>query len=111
MDHPDYELIETRLGEPSIHMDRVVPVYPLTESLPQRTLRRILWNTVGQYGGMAVDLLPAGTSFVSGASVRVDMCQSSVRSRARGALVRRVLAHGWMVTVARAAMVRTTPVF
>ncbi|MFO1490569.1 MAG: ATP-dependent DNA helicase RecG [Kiritimatiellia bacterium] len=58
--HPEFEITDDG-EEESIHHGRVVPVYPLTESLPQRTLRRILWNTVGQYGAMAADLLPEET--------------------------------------------------
>ena len=36
--HPEFEITDDGEGE-SIHHGRVVPVYPLTESLPQRTLR------------------------------------------------------------------------
>ena len=46
--HPEMERIADE-GDQMIHTGRIVPVYPLTESLPQRTMRRILWNTVEQY--------------------------------------------------------------
>ena len=36
--------------EVSIHLDRVVPVYPLTEGLPQRWLRSLIWRTLASYG-------------------------------------------------------------
>lgn len=38
MDHPETEKVETE-DEPSFHMDRIVPIYPLTDGLPQRWLR------------------------------------------------------------------------
>lgn len=48
IDHPDTEVLEP--GEdPSIHLDRIVPVYPLTEGLPQRALRSLVWRALGQF--------------------------------------------------------------
>jgi ATP-dependent DNA helicase RecG len=47
MDHPETEVIES--GEDSsIHLNRIVPVYPLTEGLPQRWLRTAIWRLLGQ---------------------------------------------------------------
>jgi len=47
MDHPETELIEAGAGmEENIHMGRVVPVYPLSEGLTQRTLRSLVWRLV-----------------------------------------------------------------
>jgi len=48
MDHPETEVIETG-EELSIHMDRVVPIYPLTEGLPQRWLRSLIWRTLPKF--------------------------------------------------------------
>jgi ATP-dependent DNA helicase RecG len=46
MDHPETEVIEG--GEESfIHINRIAPVYPLTEGLPQRWLRGLIWRTLG----------------------------------------------------------------
>ena len=42
MVHPEFELVE-RDGEEYIHLSRITPVYPLTEGLSQRVLRRILF--------------------------------------------------------------------
>ena len=44
MTHPETEVIEG--GEESfIHINRIAPVYPLTEGLPQRWLRGLIWRT------------------------------------------------------------------
>src|SRR5215468_3427467 len=48
MDHPETEIVEGG-EESSIHMGRVVPIYPLTEGLPQRWLRSIIWHTLELY--------------------------------------------------------------
>jgi ATP-dependent DNA helicase RecG len=45
MDHPETEIVEG--GEESfIHVNRIVPIYPLTEGLPQRWLRSLVWRTL-----------------------------------------------------------------
>ena len=48
IDHPETEVIEPG-EEVSIHIDRVAPIYPLTEGLPQRWLRSLLWRTLEQF--------------------------------------------------------------
>lgn len=46
VDHPETEVIEP--GEDSsIHINRIVPIYPLTEGLPQRWLRSVIWRALG----------------------------------------------------------------
>ncbi|MEQ2007679.1 MAG: ATP-dependent DNA helicase RecG [Limisphaerales bacterium] len=50
MDHPETEIVETG-DEPSVHLHRIVPVYPLTEGLSQRWLRGLVWRTLEEYGG------------------------------------------------------------
>jgi ATP-dependent DNA helicase RecG len=48
IDHPDTEVLEP--GEdPSIHLDRIAPIYPLTEGLPQRWLRSLIWRALEQF--------------------------------------------------------------
>jgi len=48
MDHPETEVIEG--GEESfIHINRLVPIYPLTEGLPQRWLRGLIWRTLERF--------------------------------------------------------------
>jgi ATP-dependent DNA helicase RecG len=50
MDHPETEVIETG-DEVSIHLDRIAPIYPLTEGLPQRWLRSLVWRALAVCGG------------------------------------------------------------
>ncbi|HTV40035.1 MAG TPA: ATP-dependent DNA helicase RecG [Candidatus Sulfotelmatobacter sp.] len=48
MDHPETEVIEP--GEEGfIHIARIVPIYSLTEGLPQRWLRSLTWRTLEQF--------------------------------------------------------------
>jgi ATP-dependent DNA helicase RecG len=48
MTHPETEVIEG--GEESfIHINRIAPVYPLTEGLPQRWLRGLVWRTLEKF--------------------------------------------------------------
>jgi len=48
MDHPETEVVPEEGPESSIHVSRIVPIYPLTEGLPQRWLRSLLWRIVAQ---------------------------------------------------------------
>jgi ATP-dependent DNA helicase RecG len=48
MDHPETEVIEG--GEESfIHIARIAPIYSLTEGLPQRWLRGLIWRTLEKF--------------------------------------------------------------
>jgi len=57
INNPEYEIL-TGTKEDFIHMGRIVPIYPLTESLNQRWFRNVLKFTVDEYGASAVDMLP-----------------------------------------------------
>ena len=58
MDHPESEVIEG--GEESfIHINRLAPVYPLTEGLPQRWLRGLIWRALGKFETQIVEPQPA----------------------------------------------------
>ncbi|MBL9135452.1 MAG: ATP-dependent DNA helicase RecG [Verrucomicrobiales bacterium] len=46
MDHPETEILEDGMDEVRIHVDRIVPVYPLTEGIGQRWLRSKIWGVV-----------------------------------------------------------------
>jgi len=45
VDHPETEVVEGG-EESSIHLNRITPVYRLTEGLPQRWLRALIWRTL-----------------------------------------------------------------
>src|SRR5437867_9052916 len=48
IDHPETEIVEA--GEEGfIHLGRIVPIYPLTEGLPQRWLRTLVWRALVAY--------------------------------------------------------------
>lgn len=50
MNHPETEVVDAR-DDQSIHMNRVTPVYPLTEGLPQRSLRALVFRALGMFDG------------------------------------------------------------
>jgi ATP-dependent DNA helicase RecG len=57
MTHPETEVIEG--GEESfIHINRIAPVYPLTEGLPQRWLRGLIWRTLEGFEPKIVEPWP-----------------------------------------------------
>jgi ATP-dependent DNA helicase RecG len=45
IDHPETERIDGE-EDPTVHVGRIVPVYPLTEGLNQRWLRGLIWRLV-----------------------------------------------------------------
>jgi ATP-dependent DNA helicase RecG len=53
VDHPETEIIEGG-EEGSIHLNRIAPIYALTEGLPQRWLRGLIWRVLEQW----VDRVP-----------------------------------------------------
>jgi ATP-dependent DNA helicase RecG len=46
-DHPEFEIVD-ETDENLIHLDRITPIYPLTEGLRQRALRECLYRSVEQ---------------------------------------------------------------
>lgn len=56
IDHPENEVIEA--VDRSVHLGRIVPIYPLTEGLPQRWLRGFLWRTLETYVAQLKDSHP-----------------------------------------------------
>ena len=48
IDHPETEVVEVG-NEDSVHLGRIVPVYPLTEGLAQRWMRSLVWRTLRDY--------------------------------------------------------------
>ncbi|MSQ31719.1 MAG: ATP-dependent DNA helicase RecG [Dehalococcoidia bacterium] len=58
--HPEYEFVaEDEDLEKLLHTGRLVPVYPSTEGLQQRTLRRILKGALDVYSPSVPDFLPS----------------------------------------------------
>ncbi|MDW8310876.1 MAG: hypothetical protein RMK20_16010, partial [Verrucomicrobiales bacterium] len=49
MDHPETEPIEPG-EEEFIHVNRIVPVHPLTEGLTARVMRSLVWRALEQFG-------------------------------------------------------------
>lgn len=57
IDHPETEVLEG--GEENfIHLNRLTPIYALTEGLPQRWLRSLMWRTVQAFGAQIPDPWP-----------------------------------------------------
>jgi ATP-dependent DNA helicase RecG len=57
MDHPDTEVLEGG-EEDFIHFNRLTPIYPLTENLPQRWLRALIWRTLERFEGQIPEPWP-----------------------------------------------------
>jgi ATP-dependent DNA helicase RecG len=55
--HPDIEVVEDDEQEP-LHVGRVVPVYPATEGLQQKTIRAVLKRVVDEYAAHVPEYLP-----------------------------------------------------
>ena len=58
IDHPETEVIDSG-EELLIHIDRIAPIYPLTEGLPQRFVRGLLWRTLAQFEPLIAEPYPA----------------------------------------------------
>lgn len=59
-EHPEIERVRQDETE-GLNADRLVPIYPLTEQLGQRTMRRIVRNALDTYGPSIGDPLPQET--------------------------------------------------
>ena len=57
MIHPEIERVEAH-GDPSMHMGRIVPVYPLAAGMSQRWLRQVVAAAVEQERPRLDDMLP-----------------------------------------------------
>ncbi len=61
MDHPETEVVEGDVDR-SIHVGRLVPVYPLTAGLTQRVLRGLVWRALRLAGAQVPDPWPPVTT-------------------------------------------------
>jgi ATP-dependent DNA helicase RecG len=82
LDHPETEIIQRM--ETSVHLNRIVPIYPLTEGLPQRWLRSLAWRVLEQFESAIAEPRPelrvAGQPIlVEGASVPAPGRAQAVR--------------------------------
>ncbi|MEE3248575.1 MAG: ATP-dependent DNA helicase RecG, partial [Chloroflexota bacterium] len=55
-ENPEHEVLET--SGSGVHTGRLVPVYPLTEGLTRRNMRRLTWQAVKNWLGGLEDALP-----------------------------------------------------
>ncbi len=58
IDHPETEVLEGT-EETFIHLNRITPIYPLTEGLPQRWLRGLVWRALEKFESQIEDPLAA----------------------------------------------------
>ena len=60
IDHPEFEILnDTPAGEASIHLQRIAPIYGARDGVPQKTLRRAVWQLLEALEDESVpDLLP-----------------------------------------------------
>jgi ATP-dependent DNA helicase RecG len=82
LDHPETEVIQRM--ETSVHLNRIAPIYPLTEGLPQRWLRSLVWRVLEQFDSAIAEPRPelrlAGQPLsVQGASVPAPARAQAVR--------------------------------
>src|SRR5690348_10584441 len=58
IDHPETEVLESG-AENFIHLNRITPIYPLTEGLGQRWLRALIWHALQSFAAAIQDPWPA----------------------------------------------------
>ena len=75
MDHPETEVIEGG-EERFVHFDRITPVYPLTEGLPQRWLRGLVWRTLERHEKLIAEPWPP-SSQVADCKLRIGEVRRS----------------------------------
>jgi ATP-dependent DNA helicase RecG len=76
MDHPETEVFED-VEERFIHFNRLTPIYPLTEGLPQRWLRSLIWRTLTQLEGQIPEPWQEGGALpVAGGKAQVQTDQA-----------------------------------
>ncbi len=64
MEHPEFEVIENDDDEFSIHFQRITPIYPATEGLPQRVFRELVHAALENLDNEEVEtLLPRSVDF------------------------------------------------
>ena len=69
MDHPETEVVTGE--ERSIHLNRIAPIYPLTDGLPQRWLRALIWRTLTAFESRIPEPPWGGELQVAGSKLQV----------------------------------------
>ena len=59
IDHPETELVEPGEDE-FVHVNRIVPIHPLTEGLTGRVMRTLIWRALEQFGSEIAEPEPGG---------------------------------------------------
>jgi ATP-dependent DNA helicase RecG len=54
LEHPETEKVDSA-EDNSLHMNRIVPIYPLTDGLKQRALRELIWKALHQLSSCLQD--------------------------------------------------------
>jgi ATP-dependent DNA helicase RecG len=57
MDHPETETVMEG-DEPGVHLNRLTPIYPLSEGISQRWLRSAIWRLAGEWRELVPDEFP-----------------------------------------------------
>jgi ATP-dependent DNA helicase RecG len=78
MDHPETEVVEAG-AEKFIHFNRLTPVYPLTEGLPQRWLRALIWRTLERYESQIPEPWPATVGRAPGEAAALPTRARAIR--------------------------------
>ncbi|HWH70957.1 MAG TPA: DEAD/DEAH box helicase, partial [Candidatus Sulfotelmatobacter sp.] len=81
IDHPETEVIEAG-EERSIHLSRITPIYPLTEGVPQRWLRALIWRTLQAAEPHIPEPWPELTGLITEEPLQVAGCRLQVSTKA-----------------------------
>ncbi|MFZ5800928.1 MAG: ATP-dependent DNA helicase RecG [Candidatus Omnitrophota bacterium] len=58
MINPEYEILDGENDQDNLNVGRIVPIYPLTEGLTQRQLRRLIKSALDEFITGVADILP-----------------------------------------------------
>ena len=84
MDHPETEVVEDG-EEQVIHFSRLTPIYPLTDGLPQRWLRSLIWRTLNRLEGQILEPWPETAGLeVAGCKLQVPAGPAATSESAAG---------------------------
>ncbi|HOK06275.1 MAG TPA: ATP-dependent DNA helicase RecG [Syntrophales bacterium] len=76
MVHPDFETVDEREEDASLHFQRIVPIYTEAGGLHQKNLRRIMHRAVEDYAPLIPDALPPSLTKKRGLAPLVESVRS-----------------------------------